>query len=184
MKALSKVLVATCLLAGLAVGQSSPAREYPVPNHGFLRLSFPVGWKVETRAMVDPATLFLHFSPAKGNDFDAQITAVWLNAANLSKTTPESIKANTERTGNGVLLQAVEKTLTLLELRGAQTLGTYYSLTDRIPAPGEAKHLTQGSFLAGELLCAFTILSQSPNTSEVKQLLKMLSEATHVKPAG
>ena len=169
------------MAAYLLAWQSSTIQVYLVPNHGSLRLSIPVSWKVESSAIADPATLFLHIAPAKGKDFDVQLTAVWLNAANLARTNAESIKANTERTGNGVLLQAVEKTLTLQELRGTQSIGTYYSLTDRKPAPGDHKGLTQGSFLTGELLSAFTILSDNPDSSEVRQLLKMFSEATHVK---
>jgi len=184
MKARYAILFAACLMAGKVLAQSSAPKEYPVPNHGFLRMNMPLAWKVEPRALADPSSLFLHIAPTKGNTFDAQVTVVWLNAANLSATTAESIKANTERTGNGVLLQAVEKTLTLREMRGTQTVGTYYSLTDRIPAPGEFKHITQGSFLTGELMCAFTIHSESSNTSEVKQLLKILTEATHVKPVS
>jgi len=176
------VVMAACLLAGgMLAQQSIPVQVYLVPNHGSLRLSIPVSWTVESRAIADPASIFLHIAPAKGKDFDLQLTVVWLDPANLSKTTPESIKSNTERTGNGVLLQAVEKTLTLQELRGTQSVGTYYSLTDRKPAPGEFKGLTQGSFLTGELLSAFTILSDNPGSSEVRQLLRMFSEATHVK---
>ena len=176
------VVLAVCLLAGgMLAQQSSTAQVYLVPNHGSLRLSIPVSWTVESRAIADPASIFLHIAPAKGKDFDVQLTVVWMNPANLARTTPESIKANTERTGNGVLLGAVEKTLSLQELRGTQSVGTYYSLTDRKPAPGEFKGLTQGSFLTGELLSAFTILSDNPSSSDVRQLLKMLSEATHVK---
>ena len=176
------VVMAACLLAGgMLAQQSSTGQVYIVPNHGSLRLSVPGSWTVESTAMADPASMFLHIAPAKGKDFDAQLTVVWLNPANLGKTTPESIKANTERTGNGVLLQAVEKTLTLQELRGTQSVGTYYSLTDRKPAPGEFKGITQGSFLTGELLSASTILSDNPGSPEVRQLLKMFSEATHVK---
>jgi hypothetical protein len=185
MKARHAILFAACLLAAEVLAQqSSPVREYPVPNHGTLRLSMPEAWNVEPSAMADPATLFLHISPSKGKAFDLQITIVWLNSANLAKTTPESIKANTERTGNGVLLQAVEKTLTLQELHGTQSVGTYYSLTPRKPGPGEFKYLTQGSFLTGELLSAFTLLSDSANSSEVRQLLKMMSDATYVKASG
>jgi hypothetical protein len=176
------VVIAVCLLAGgMLAQQSSTAQVYLVPNHGSLRLSVPVSWTVESRAIADPASIFLHIAPAKGKDFDVQLTVVWMNPANLARTTPESIKANTERTGNGVLLSAVEKTLSLQELRGTESVGTYYSLTDRKPAPGEFKGLTQGSFLTGELLSAFTILSDNPSSSDVRQLLKMLSEATHVK---
>jgi hypothetical protein len=178
------VVMAACLLAGgMLAEQPSTVQVYLVPNHGSLRLSIPVSWTVESRAMPDPATMFLHIAPAKGKDFDAQLTVVWLNPANLARTTPESIKANTERTGNGVLLQAVEKTLTLQELRGTQSVGTYYSLTERKPAHGEFKGIMQGSFLTGELLSAFTILSDNPSSSEVRQVLKMFSDSTHVKPS-
>lgn len=134
--------------------------------------------------MADPATIFLHIAPAKGKAFDAQLTGVWLTPANQAVTTPESIQANTERTGNGVLLQAVEKTLMLQELRGSESVGTYYSLTVRKTAPGEFKYITQGSFRTGELLSAFTILSSNPSSAEIKQLLKMLTDSTHVKASG
>jgi hypothetical protein len=180
-----EVLTAACLLAGgMLAQQSSSTQVYLMPNHGSLRLSVPGSWTVVSSAISDPAGMFLHIAPAKGKDFDVQLTVVWLNPANLARTTPESIKANTERTGNGVLLQAVEKTLNLQELRGAQSVGTYYSLTERKPAHGEFKGLTQGSFLTGELLSAFTILSDNPSASEVRQLLKMFSEATHVRASN
>jgi hypothetical protein len=179
-----RIHLAIVIAVGLLAQQSSTPQVYIVPNHGSLRLSIPASWTVESRAIADPASMFLHIAPAKGKDFDVQLTVVWMNPANLARTTPESIKANTERTGNGVLLQAVEKTLTLQELRGTQTVGTYYSLTDRKPAPGELKGLTQGSFLTGELLSAFTILSDNPNSSEVKQLLRMLADATYLKADG
>jgi hypothetical protein len=164
--------------------QSSTVRVYIVPNHGSLRLSMPESWTVDSTAMADPSTMFLHIAPAKGKSFDAQLTVVWLTPANQVVTTPESIQANTERTGNGVLLQAVEKTLTLQELRGSESVGTYYALTPRKPAQGEFKYITQGSFRTGELLSAFTILSSNPNSSEVKQLLRMLADSTHVKASG
>jgi hypothetical protein len=177
--------MAACLMAGgMLAQQSSAVQVYIVPNHGSLRLSIPVAWTVESRAMADPATLFLHIAPAKGKVFDAQLTVVWLTPAIQAVTTPESIQANTERTGNGVLLQAVEKALMLQELRGPESVGTYYALTDRKPAPGEFKYIMQGSFRTGELLSAFTIHSSNPSSAEVKQLLRMLTDATHVKASG
>jgi len=177
------IWMAACLLAGeMLAQQSSSVQVYIVPNHGSLRLSIPVSWTVESRAMAEPATLFLHIAPPKGKAFDAQLTVVWLTPANQALTTPESIKANTERTGNGVLIQAVEKTLTLQELRGSQSIGTYYELTDRKPAQGQFKYITQGSFRTGELLSAVTILSSNPNSAEVRQLLKMFADATYLKP--
>ena len=177
-------MVAGLLAGSLPAQQSSAVQVYLVPNHGGLRLTIPVSWKVDSSAMADPATMFLHVAPSKGKDFDAQLTVVWLTPAIQATTTPESIQANTERTGKGVLLQAVEKTLTLQELRGSESVGSYYTLTDRKPARGEFKYITQGSFRTGELLSAFTILSSSPGSAEVKQLLRMLTDATHLKTAS
>jgi len=180
MKTLSGILFAGCLLAvEMLAQQTSPVNDFPIPNHGALRLSTSPSWKVDAKAMTDLETLFFHVLPSKGKAFDLQMTVVWVNPANPAKATPESVRANTERTGNTLLFQAVEKTLTLRELRGKQAIGTYYTLTDRKPGPGEFKYITQGSFLAGDVLSAFTILSENPDSSDVKQLLKMLSEATY-----
>ena len=180
MKALYGILLAACFLAAEILAQKSGAsRVFPVPNHGSLHLPMPQDWKVDAKAMADLETLFVHVLPEKGKSFDAQLTVVWVNPANPAKATAESIRANTERTGNSLLFQASEKTLILKELRGKQSIGTYYTLTDREPGPGEFKYITQGSMLTGEALSAFTILSSSPSSSEVKQLLNMLAEATY-----
>jgi len=180
MKALYGILFAACFLGGEMLGQKSgTTREFQVPNHGSLHLTMPEAWKVEAKAMVDLETLFLHVLPAKGKAFDIQITVVWVNPTNQSKPTPESIKANTQRTGNSLLFQASEKTLTLNEIRGTQSVGTYYTLTDRKPGPGEFKYITQGSVLTGDALSAFTILSSSADSSDLKQALKMLTDAAY-----
>jgi hypothetical protein len=181
---LGVAMAASLLAGGMLAGQSSSVQVYIVPNHGSLRLSIPVAWAVESTAIAEPATLFLHIAPAKGKTFDAQLTVLWLTPANQATTTPESIQANTGRTGNGVLLQAVEKTLMLQELHGSESIGTYYALTDRKPSPGEFRDITQGSFRTGELLSVFTIRSSNPSSAEVKQLLRMLTDATYVKASG
>ena len=128
--------------------------------------------------------MLLHIGPSKGKDFDTSVTIVWLSPANQSTATPEAIRANTERTGSSLMFQSVEKTLALQELRGAESVGTYYALTDRMPGPGEFKIITQGSFRTGEVLCAFTILSNNPNSADVKQLLKSFTDATYLKASG
>ncbi|HET9131521.1 MAG TPA: hypothetical protein VFO86_11260, partial [Terriglobia bacterium] len=129
----------------------------------------------------DPPTVLLHIGPSKGKDFDTSMTIVWLSPANQATATPEAIRANTERTGSSLMFQSVEKTLVLKELRGAESVGTYYALTDRMPGPGEFKIITQGSFRTGEVLCAFTILSNNPNLADVKQQLKVFTDARYLK---
>jgi len=60
------VVMAACLLAGgLLAQQSSAVQVYLVPNHGSLRLSIPGSWTVQSTAMADPATIFLHIAPPR-----------------------------------------------------------------------------------------------------------------------
>ena len=175
------VMAAVLFAASVLAQQSGSLRDIPIPNHGTLRLSIAGSWTADARMMNEPPTVFVHVGPSKGKDFDTQLTVVWLTPANQATATPEAIRSNTERTGNSILLQSIEKTLALQELRGAETVGTYYALTDRKPAPGEFKYITQGSFRIGEVLCAFTILSNNANSGDVKQMLRTFTDATYLK---
>lgn len=172
--------VAVCLLAGALFAQQSPvAQEYSFKGHGSLRLTIPDGWRVSSKSLKRPIALVLHLRPTSGDAFDVQLTSTWLDPAALAKTTPESMRANVQRSADGLLPQAVEKEVTIQELRGAQTVGYYYALADRNPAPGEYKYLTQGSFLTGQLLTAFTILSRAPGAPQVDQALRNFESATY-----
>lgn len=152
-----------------------------MPKHGVLRLSIPDGWSVESEPVRDPAAAAIRLKSSTGSTFDIQITAVWLDAQKLKKTDSEAMKASTLKAGKGLLSQSVEKEVSLKEINGAQAHGWYYALTDPKPAPGEFKYLTQGSFLTGEMLCAFTILHRNSDTPEATQALQAFAGAVHVK---
>jgi hypothetical protein len=176
--------IASGLLAlslGSPVECQSLTRTFEVPGHGALGLAVPAGWRAEVRPLQEPASVTLHVRPETGASFDVQLTAIWLDAKKLKKTTSESIRDNMQKAAKELLAQAVEKAATLKELPGAQTIGWYYALTDRSPAPGEFKYLTQGSFLTGELLCAFTVLHHTPDAGEVLQALRVFGDAVHAR---
>ena len=80
-----------------------------------------------------------------------------------------------------MLPHSVEKTVTLHELHGQQSAGSYYSLTDNNPGPGEFTNLTQGVFLTGDILSAFTILYRTPVSSDLDKGLRAFAEATYIK---
>jgi len=182
MRFFKRSFTAVCLLTSVLFAQSpTTVKEYAIPGHGTLRLAIPEGWQVSSSPVQQPASAVLHIAPKTGDGFDVQLTAVWLDAAAVTKTTAQSITTNVRRSADELLPQAVEKTVATQELRGAQSLGSYYSLTDRNPAPGEYKYLTQGSFLTGELLSAFTILSRMPAAPEVGQALRMFGDAKYAK---
>lgn len=166
-----------CLLAPL--GAQETRRTFPVPGHGALQLSVPKDWRVHSQTMKDPAALMLRFRPGTGEAFYVQVTALWLDAAKLAKKTPEQLRADVASSAKEPLRQAVEKEARIDELRGAKVLGYHYSLTDRAPKPGEFKYMTQGIFLAGELLTVFTILYQDPAGADRGKVLDMFAGASY-----
>jgi hypothetical protein len=179
------------LLAALQSGTApAPARsnpgatgsmDFPIPGHGSLRFKVPEGWDPHSRQTADPASVYLHFVPQKGDAFDVQVTAFWLDSSKRARETTDSLRATVQRTADELLPHSVEKTATLHDLRGPQSFGFYYALTDSSPGPGEFPNLTQGVFLTGEILSTFTILHRTPVSSEVDQALQAFAQATQTK---
>ena len=110
-----------------------------------------------------------------------QITSVWLEPKNLAKKTAAAIKDDMEHASKGLLPQSVEKTAVLKEIHGDQSMGWYYALTDKKPAPGEFGYLVQGSFLTGEVLSVFTILHRAADSPDVPKVIQSLTSATYKK---
>jgi hypothetical protein len=152
-------------------------KTFHIPGHGGLRLELPEGWQLQSKELTDPPSVTLHFLPAIGDGFDVQVTAVWLAATKRAGATPESLKASVEHTGASLLPHSVEKTVTIHDLNGLKTVGFYYSLTDNSPGPGEFSNMTQGEFLTGDVLSAFTILHRTSASAEVDQALHAFAEA-------
>jgi hypothetical protein len=177
------------LLTAFQIGTSSPTArqlttpggEFPVPGHGSLRLKVPNGWEVESKQVADPASVTLHVTPANGSAFEMYVTAVWLNSEKLSNITSDWLKQDSQAAADKLLSRAVEKVATLHDLRGSQTTGFYYALTDRESKPGEYTYLTQGMMLTGELLTTFTVLHRTAESPEVAQALGALSGATFIQ---
>jgi hypothetical protein len=160
---------------------TAPGGDFPIPGHGSLRLKVPDGWGVQSKQIADPASVTLHVTPASGSAFDIYVTAVWLNSERLPSITSDWLRQNSQAAADKLSSRAVEKVATLHDLRGLQSTGFYYALTDRESKPGEYAYLTQGMLLTGELLTTFTILHRTPESSEVTQALGAIADATYVK---
>jgi hypothetical protein len=160
---------------------TTPGGDFPIPGRGTLRLRVPGGWEVQSKQVADPPSVTIHVTPASGSAFEMYVTAVWLNSERLPNITSDWLKQNSQAAADKLLPRTVEKVATLHDLRGSQSTGFYYVLTDRESKPGEYTHLTQGMFLTGELLTTFTVLHRTPESSEVTQALAAFAEATFVK---
>jgi hypothetical protein len=166
------------LLFCIALFAQAPATQvFPISDRGDLRIGVPEDWVITGSLIKQPPSLLVKARPKRGDSFDVQITAVWLDAAARAKSTPTSIRADVEKNGKEMIAQAIERSLTLKELSGIQTSGYYYSLTDRAPAAGEFKFLVQGIMLKDQVLMAFTILSRTQNSPDVDQALRIISES-------
>jgi hypothetical protein len=160
--------------------QPIPPRLFQVPDHGRFRMIIPLEWRVSSKSTASPAAAVVHIVPSTGDAFDIRFTTLWLDASARNRTTADSIRSNVKRSADTLLVQSENKSVILEDLQGDQTHGNYFTLADSNPAPGEYRYVTQGSFLTGELLTAFTILHREPNTADLNRALRMLAAATHV----
>jgi len=178
-KTVTVLLVTILMWCGVALSRpAATAKDYAVPGHGKLHLSIPETWKVAFQSIPRPQAINLEIRPSDGKTFDLQITSVWLEKKSPMNADSE-VREQVRQTGEHMLPNAVEKELKLSELRGAQSAGFYFALTDRAPGPGEFAYMKQGVFRTGELLNTFTLLSSAPDSEEVRQLMEMLSAATY-----
>jgi len=172
-----------CSLTG-ALGvneQATQASIFSIPRHGSLRLAVPSGWLSDSLPLESPASVTIHIFPKAGNGFDVKVTSVWMDAKALAQTTAESRKRDMQRSAEEMLPHSVEKVAAPQEIKGVESVGWYYSLTDREPGEGEFKYLVQGTILTGDVLSAFTILYRTPAAAEVTQALRMLADAKYLK---
>lgn len=153
---------------------------FDVPDHGRLRMVVPPLWKVVSKAMKTPPAASVHMTPSIGSAFDLQMTTIWLDATMRAKTTPDAVKGNVRRSGENMLKDAENKSLIIDDLKGEDVSGYYYTLADSNPKPGEFRYVTQGTFVTGELMTAFTFLHHLPDAEDLALLLHMLADARQV----
>lgn len=173
------MVCATSLRA--AVQEPGSARAYEIRGHGRLALVVPPGFVDSQRPAEKLDGVELTFVPPHGDAFLLQVTAVWLNPAEIAGATPEAVRAQVAARAKGPAQRSVEKEAVISELRGAQVRGYYYSLTDSNPPPEEYKYLTQGTLVAGELLTMFTLLQREIDPAGKGRVFEMLAGATYAK---
>jgi hypothetical protein len=154
-------------------------RRYPIPDHGFLQMKVPSGWRDELQQLSTgmPPTIVL--SPPTGNDFQILITPIW--GAKKEALKEEAVRGTVQRSADEAKSQSVEKVIKVVELQGASGRGYYFFATDKAPKPGEWKFITQGTLVVGDLVVTFTILTNDSQEEVIKEALRMLREARHLK---
>ena len=168
-----------CLLLVFGLQPIAP-RLFDVPDHGRLRMVVPPLWKVVSKALKAPPAAVIHIQPSIGDAFDLQMTTIWLDAGMKAKMTPDVVKGNVRRSGETLLKDAENKSLIIDDLKGEDVAGYYFTLADSNPKPGEFRYVTQGTFVTGELMTAFTFLHRLPDPEDLQLFLRMLAGARQV----
>ena len=173
-------------LAGVWPAAAGPTsvRQYPLPDGSVLQMKVPVSWlhdvTVEGREL--PPTITLR--PQSGEDFAVLVTPLPPAGETSPPPTPQAIREHVELVADKARPQAVEQVITIREFRGASGVGYYFSATDKAPRPGEYRFMTQGIFGVGNLIVAFTVLTNEGQQPIVDDALTMMKGTVHKRASA
>ena len=157
----------------------SAVRSFPLPHHGVLDLAVPPSWADVVHRPPGELPPTLLFSPKNGNRFELLLTVFWNMNPGENMTEPGRLKAMVTARGRTLLPNAIEKELTVLELRRGESVGYYYVLTDKVSEPGAFPYRAEGAIGMGDLLLSFTLLFKDKDSDELRKPLEMLINAKY-----
>jgi hypothetical protein len=180
-----------CLLVSLAAAATAIAAEgekkvFALPDNSKLEFSIPAGWKDEvkttqgSKASQGSAPPTVALTPTEGAPFEVHVTPVARQRPGASADTVIKMRHSVQQGADKVKPSAMEQYLAVEQLTGAPGPGYYFSATDSAPKPGEFKYLTQGMLLVGDVVVAFSILTNDAQERVREQALAMLKSASHL----
>jgi hypothetical protein len=117
--------------------------------------------------------------PQSGTAFAVLLTPVSGTGANAGAPDDAKIRAFVASAAKSAGEQSVEGVLTLKDFVAASGHGYYFRATDKAPAAGEWKYLTQGMVKTGGIGLTFTILTNDGQEQIEKAALEMIRSAVH-----
>ena len=182
----SLALLGLSLAAATAIAADGEKKAFALPDNSKLELAIPAGWKDEVKAnqaskgSKGPATTTVALTPRDGPPFEVSVTPVARQKPGASTDTAIRMRHSVQQGADKVKPTAIEHYLAVEQLPGAPGPGYYFSATDREPKPSEFKHLTQGMLLVGDVVVAFSILTNDSQEKVREQALAMLKSASHI----
>jgi hypothetical protein len=181
----ARSIVGFTLGAWVSLGVTAPVASdhvYPLQNHTGLVLPVPDGWKEEIKSTRADAPQSLFFTPQTGAEFTVAVTPIVAMKDGSEIPNVEAIRGLVSASAQRAAPRAVEKQLPLKQLVGPSCKGYYFFATDRAPAPGEWKYLTEGIAHVGGIDVAFDILTNDGQEAVAKAALEMIRRARQVSP--
>jgi hypothetical protein len=169
------------LFALSAAAAAGPGlQRFALGEHGSIALDLPPQWRVSTVPLASPPSFNLAIRPDSGDAFLLKVTSFWMDAAAGQGLPPERLEEGVRRAADDALPRAVEKSAPLVPIRGRQTSGYYFSVTDKQSSNtgGDYKYLTQGTAVSGPAAIAFTLLSRSADPALRERVLRIVADAS------
>ena len=163
----------------MASAEDIVARSYTLQKHGTLQLKVPESWNDSFAQPTSDLPPTIKFSPKNGAQFTILATPIWLTQPDIKSPSADELRANVRQAADIALMQSMEDSIEVKELKGPTNTGYYFTATDQAPQPGEFKNLNQGVIAVNDLLVSFTILTNDGQEAIVKEALSLLSSAEH-----
>jgi hypothetical protein len=171
--------LATLLPAHAADGE---LRAWPVPGRGKLEMVVPGDWYDDPRGPPGAALPRVRFFDRLGPrpPFDMTVTIAWSASKDASFKDPTRLRAFVAQSADELAPAAAEKRFPLREFQSENGVGYFFQATIQSPTAGAWPNLTQGAFVAGDLLLAFSILTAEPKSPAIERAIEMLRTARRV----
>ena len=163
----------------VVTAEESATRNYPLPDHGVVRLDVPKSWQEKIKQTPDKRPPTFIFTPQNGATFLVVVTPIWPAGPNVMLPSLDEIKESVATAANRVGPQSVEGSIKIRELKGLSVDGYYFSATDKAPAAGEFKYMTQGTLQLMNLLVTFSVMTNDGAENVVPATLEMLRGIIH-----
>jgi hypothetical protein len=156
-------------------------RAWSVPGRGKLEMVVPADWYDDPRGpqgALPRVRFFDRLGPRP--PFDMTVTIAWSTGKDASFKDPTRLRGFVAQSADELAAGTVEKRFPLREIQGEHGLGYFFQATVQSPAAGAWPHLTQGAFVTGDLLLAFSILTAEAQSPAVERAIAMLRTARRV----
>lgn len=178
--------VAAAAWLGLsAVTTQAEELRVALPDRSRLVLDLPAGWSAQLRpspasasaaaAAVPPAPDTIHLSPSSGTAFRVIVTPIWRDNLGVPLPTRADLRARVRVAADAATARSVEREIPLRDFAGPGVHGAYFTATDRAPPPGDYARMAQGMAGFGEIVLAFTLLSNEDPAPPLATTLQMLT---------
>src|SRR5262245_21022688 len=166
------------LVVLLAYAADRELRVWPIPGRGKLAMIVPTDWYDDPRGAPGGLPRLRYFDRLGARPpFDMTVTIAWSSGKEASFKDPARVRAFVAQSAEDLASAAVEKRFPLREIKGEYGIGYLFQATLQSPAQGAWPNLTQGAYVVGDLLLAFSIVTAEPKSLAVEQAIEMLATA-------